>query len=78
MASLSMENVAVTLLKVTNDLSAVKPDMKWCHLDALNVNFPLVCRGAGKAVEVVVVVSYFWKGYQQPSGIGLSDRTSVA
>ena len=26
----------------------------------------------------MVVVSYFWRGYQQPGGIGLSDRTSVA
>lgn len=69
------ERVAVTPLKVTNDLSAVKPDMKQCHLDVLNVNFLLVCRGAGKAAEVA---SYFWRGYQQPSGIGLSDRTSVA
>lgn len=63
--ALRFESLAVTLLKVTNDLNAVKPDMKQCHLDVLNVNFPLVCRGAGKAVEVVVVVvSYFWRGYQ--------------
>lgn len=65
----------MALLKVTDDLNVVKPDMKQCHLDVLNVNFPLVCRGAGNAAEVV---SYFWRGYQQPSGIGLSDRTSVA
>lgn len=51
--------------------------MKQCHLDVLNVNFPWVCRQAGKVVEVVLV-SYFWRGYQQPSDIGLSDRTSVA
>lgn len=58
-------------------MNAAKPDMKLCHLDVLNVNFPSVCRGAGEAAEVVVV-SYFWRGYQQSSGIGLSDRTSVA
>lgn len=69
--------MVVTLLKVINDLYVVKPDIKQCHLNVLNVNFPLVCRGAGKAAEVVVV-SYFWRGYQQLSGIGLSDRTSVA
>lgn len=40
----------MTLLNVTNDLNAVKPDMKQRHLDVLNVNVPLVCRGAGKAV----------------------------
>lgn len=50
--------------------------MKLCHLDVLNVNFLLVCRWAGKAAEVMVV-SYFWRGYQQPCDIGLSDRTSV-
>lgn len=48
--------------------------MKHCHLDVLN--FAWVCRGMGKAVKVVVV-SYFGSGYQQPSGTGLSDRTSV-
>ncbi len=68
------ENLAV---KVTNELNAAKLDMKHCHLDILNVNFPLVCRGARKAAEVVAG-SYFWRGYQQPSDIGLSDRTSVA
>lgn len=72
------ESLGVTWLKVTNDLNAVKPDMKLCHLDVRNVNFLLVCRWAGKAEEVVVVVLYFWRGYQQPSDIGLSDRTSVA
>lgn len=64
-------------LKVTDDLNVVKPDMKQCHLDVLNVNVPVLCRGAVRAAEVVVV-SYFWRGYQQPNGIGLSDRTSVA
>lgn len=78
MAKLSQESVPVIQLKVTNDLSAGKPEMKQCHLDVLNVNFPLVCREAGKAAEVLEVVSYFWRGYQRPSGIGLSDRTSVA
>lgn len=77
-ANLSQDSVPVTQLKVTNDLSAGKPDLKQCHSDVLNVNFPLVCREAGKAAEVLVAASYFWRGYQRPSGIGLSDRTSVA
>lgn len=50
--------------------------MKHSHEDVLNVNFASVCRGAGKAAKVMVA-SYFWRGYQQPSGIDLSDRTSV-
>lgn len=32
---------------------------------------------ASEAAKVMVVVSYFWRGYQQPSDIDLSDGTSV-
>lgn len=72
---LRFESMPDIWLKVTNDVSAVQPNMKQCHV--LNVNFPLVCGWAGRAVEVMVV-SYFWRGCQQPCDIGLIDRTSVA
>lgn len=40
------------------------------------LTFPWCADEQAKSAEVMVL-SYFWRGYQQPCDIGLSDRTSV-
>lgn len=48
------------------------------HLEFLRVTFLSSCADEQAKAAEVMVPPYFWRGYQQPCDIGLSDRTSVA
>lgn len=48
------------------------------HLEFLKVTFLSWCADEQAKPAEVMVLSYFWRGYQQPCDIGLSDRTNVA
>lgn len=48
------------------------------NLEFLRVTFLSSCADEQAKAAEVMVPSYFWRGYQRPCDIGLSDRTSVA
>lgn len=54
------------------------PILNLSHLEFLRVTFLSWCADEQAKAAEVMVASYFWRGYQQPCDIGLSDRTSVA